>query len=316
MADAYTQVSSLNSAGNEAFDRFFWYALRTKLHYDQFATIIGAPFHQRTTHTFNITADLAEATTPLTETVDPDAVAMSDSEVQITLDEYGNAVNVTWEAEGTDIYGVDVRAANLIGYNAGKSQDSLARTQLVAGSNVQFVGQTAQGSIVAGNILSAAEIRKGVARMRGDDAIPWTMSDGREMFGGLLHPDTSVDVRAEAGEGGFAPAVNRTAAGRRWAGVVGDYEGVIWVETPRVVISTDAGDTNVDVYDNLIIGQEALAKAYSTSVSAPSAQVVRGPVVDKLMRFRPVGWKWLGGYGRFREECLQRVESASSIGSN
>jgi hypothetical protein len=39
-------------------------------------------------------------------------------------------------------------------------------------------------------------------------------------------------------------------------------------------------------------------------------------VVDSLMRFNPIGWYWLGGYGRFREASLRRVESSSSIGAN
>jgi hypothetical protein len=39
-------------------------------------------------------------------------------------------------------------------------------------------------------------------------------------------------------------------------------------------------------------------------------------VVDVLQRFQPVGWYWLGGYARFREASLRRVESASSIGAN
>jgi len=43
---------------------------------------------------------------------------------------------------------------------------------------------------------------------------------------------------------------------------------------------------------------------------------VIGPVTDKLRRQRPIGWYWLGGYARFREACLRRIESASSIGDN
>jgi hypothetical protein len=35
-----------------------------------------------------------------------------------------------------------------------------------------------------------------------------------------------------------------------------------------------------------------------------------------LMRLQPMGWYWLGGYGRFREASLRRIESASSIGAN
>jgi hypothetical protein len=50
-------------------------------------------------------------------------------------------------------------------------------------------------------------------------------------------------------------------------------------------------------------------------VSGPQPQVILGLVVDKLQRFVPVGWYWLGGFGRFREEAIVRYESASSIGT-
>jgi hypothetical protein len=45
-------------------------------------------------------------------------------------------------------------------------------------------------------------------------------------------------------------------------------------------------------------------------------QIRRGPVVDSLMRFNPIGWYWLGGYGLFRQASLRRIESSSSIGAN
>ena len=312
MSDAHTQVSSLNSAGNEAFDKMFWYALRPELHFAPLATVIGDPFHNRGTHTFNITDDLAVSTSALTETSDPDAVAMSDTEVQVTLTEYGRAINITEKAEGQDIYGINARGVNVIARNAAVTFDTLARDQLTAGSNVQFVGQTAQSSITASDTMSTAEIRKGVARLRGDSA---PHIRGSAYYAGFMHPDTTVDLRNETGVNGWGDVVNEADAMRRWQGLVGVYEGVAWVETPRVVISADAGSSTVDVYDNLIVGDEALAKVFSPT-TGPMPKAVRGPIVDKLERFRPYGWKWHGGFGRFREACLQRVESASSIGSN
>ena len=94
------------------------------------------------------------------------------------------------------------------------------------------------------------------------------------------------------------------------------FEGVSWIETPRVNLVADGGASNVDVYQSLILGQECLAKAFSSSESAAVLQVRRGPVTDSLMRFHPVGWYWLGGYSRFREAAIRRYETASSIGAN
>ena len=95
-----------------------------------------------------------------------------------------------------------------------------------------------------------------------------------------------------------------------------------FIETPRAKIFEDAsngsGSTGtIDVYCTHIMGRQALAKAHSiVDGNGPFPRVVRGPVVDVLSRFQPVGWYWLGGYARFREAALRRVESSSSIGAN
>jgi len=41
-----------------------------------------------------------------------------------------------------------------------------------------------------------------------------------------------------------------------------------------------------------------------------------GPITDYLRRFQPLGWKWMGGFGLFRQASVWRQESASSIGQN
>jgi hypothetical protein len=48
---------------------------------------------------------------------------------------------------------------------------------------------------------------------------------------------------------------------------------------------------------------------------AEEPHVVIGPVVDKLMRHRPMGWYGVLGFARYREEALYRIESGSSIGA-
>jgi hypothetical protein len=90
---------------------------------------------------------------------------------------------------------------------------------------------------------------------------------------------------------------------------------VEYIETPRALLVTDGGSSTTDVYGTVLIGQQALAKAYSTTYGE-NPSVVFGPVTDSLRRFQPVGWYSMCGYGRFREAAIRRIESASSIGSN
>ena len=64
-----------------------------------------------------------------------------------------------------------------------------------------------------------------------------------------------------------------------------------------------------------ILGAGALAKAYS-KLTGPRPVIRPAPVTDPHWRFVGVGWFWLGGYKIFREICVWRIETASSIGAN
>jgi hypothetical protein len=78
-----------------------------------------------------------------------------------------------------------------------------------------------------------------------------------------------------------------------------------------VTVSTTITVTPVTrVYSTIVCGKQAMAQAV-----AEEPHVVIGPVVDKLMRFRPMGWYGVLGFARYREEALYRIETGSSIGA-
>jgi hypothetical protein len=64
------------------------------------------------------------------------------------------------------------------------------------------------------------------------------------------------------------------------------------------------------VYRTIVAGKQALAEAV-----AEEPHVVIGPVVDKLMRFRPIGWYGVLGFKVYRQESLYRIATSSSIAS-
>ena len=220
---AETQVSSLASAGTTAFDKRALFALRSKLQHVQFAKVKGQPFHQGGVVQFNLTDNLATATSALTETSDVTPVAMSDSTVNVTLVEYGNTVRTTRKARGTAYRNIDADAANVIGYNAGDSIDEVARGVLVGGTNVIYANDaTSTATVGSDDYMGSDEIREAVAGLRGNSAQPLMGS----LYAGLIHPDQAVDLRSETGGAGWNEPVNNSEATRRWKGVVGTYEGV------------------------------------------------------------------------------------------
>ena len=295
-----------------------YFALRSELLFDQAADVQASnQTMPGSSVIFTIFSELAVATTPLTETSDVTAVAMGDANVTVSLTEYGNTVNTTAKLRGTAFLDVDAAAANLIGYNAGNSMDVIVRDVLAGGTNVVYGGggtttPTSRATVEVDDIIEANDVRKVAAALRGANVSPWS-----GYYIGFIHPDVSYDLRRETGNASWnAPHVNMDTA-NIYTGEIGTFESVRFIETPRTKVRTDDGDASVDVYDTYIMGRQALAKAHSfVDGNGPVPQIRRGPVVDSLMRFNPIGWYWLGGYGLFREASLRRIESSSSIGAN
>ncbi len=75
-------------------------------------------------------------------------------------------------------------------------------------------------------------------------------------------------------------------------------------------VDAGAGDNSVRRFRTYYAGQQALAEAV-----ADEFHTVAGPITDKLMRFRPLGWYGVAGWARYREEALIRAESTSTIDS-
>jgi N4-gp56 family major capsid protein len=319
---AVTQASSL-SVDQAAYDRLAYFALRSEMLFDQAADVQATnQAMPGSSVIFTIFADLAAATSTLSETADLTPETMSDSQVTVTLAEYGNTVNTTAKLRGTSFLDVDATAANLIGYNAGISIDTVVQEVLSGGTNVAYGGggssdPSSRVTIQAEDIIEANDIRKQTAALRGANVATF---NGYYM--GYIHPDVSYDLRRETGNASWnAPHVNVDTA-NIYNGEIGTFESVRFIETPRAKVFANASNGTsttgaVDVYCTHIMGRQALAKAYSQiDGNGAYAKVVRGPVVDSLMRFNPIGWYWLGGYGRFREAALERIESSSSIAVN
>ncbi len=316
MANAYVSTGSSSLGGTagsaglvqKAYDRLLEFALRSEPLIRSVAD--KRPARQAipgSTVVLQRYVDLSAATTALTEDTDPDAVAMSTpTSVTITLAEYGNSVLVTRALELFSLADVDPAIANIIAFNLADSIDSIAMTTLRGGSNVIYSGSTATSTatVTAAATLSSANLRKAVAKLRANKSIARKGS----LYWCGIHPEVSHDLRAETGSAGWLlPNQYGSAQDRIWAGEIGTYEGAYFVESARLYNATD-GSSSARVYRTILAGQQALAEAV-----AEEPHVVIGPVVDKLMRHRPMGWYGVLGFARYREEALYRIESGSSI---
>lgn len=311
MANAFTDTSTGSLGTNlvqTAYDRYVEFALRSMPLLRDVAD--KRPVQQAmpgSSVVFQLYTDLSKVTGSLSETVDPDAVALGNTnQITVTLEEYGNAAIATRKLELFSLSDVDPAIADIIAFNMADSLDDIAQTELRGGTNAIYGGTaTGTASVTAGGTITSANIRRAVAKLRAGKAVPRV----GELYWVGIHPEVSHDLRAETGDTGWRQAhiYNDAGAGQLWPGNIGVYEGAMFIESPRLFNATD-GAGSVRVYRTLVCGKQALAEA-----TAQEPSVVIGPVTDKLMRFRPIGWYGVLGWKRYREDALFRIENSSSI---
>jgi N4-gp56 family major capsid protein len=317
---AYTTTSSVDYV-QTAYDMLAYFALRPELYFDQVADI--KPTNQSmpgSSVVFNVQNDMALATTSINESTDITPVALTSSQVTVTINEYGAGTITTAALRGQSFVSIDEVQANTVGYNAGRSIDELAKIQLQGGSNVNYsagassVTPGGRSSITPNDTIRAYDVRYNVAALKRNN-VPG--------FGGyylaFIHPDVSFDLWQESGNQALIAPHVYSAPDEIFRGEIGSFAGARFIETPTAPLFADAGSstTDTDVYATLFLGRQALAKVWAMKDgNGPFPVTVMGPITDYLRRFQPLGWKWMGGYGVFRSQSVWRQESASSIGQN
>ena len=392
---ALTTASTL-SVNKAAYEQLAYFALRPELYFDSLATVKAThETHRGTTVQFTFNSEMAVATTALTDGTDITPVAMADSTVVVTPLEYGNGVELTAKAEATAFYHLNPVAANVVGWNAGLSVDTLASNAAIAGTKVVYGAGTSRATVTKAGVIDGSDIRRARAYLAGKNVQTFGGT-----FKGIIHPDAAYDLTGGTGGTNWSdPHVYSSPEGI-FNGVIGTFQGVQFMETPRsslllsdaaaavadcttqtvsgntasltivahglvvgdtvtlsggtatsgtgstsqvgfnrqftvtgvtsanivtvditgITATTTAGTGTltayaVDVYCTLIMGKEALAKAYSTGGGyGVNPIIVDMPIVDKLRRNTGIGWKHFVGYKVFREDAMYRIEAGSALG--
>jgi len=316
-----TTTSSLSNLIQTAYDKYIEFNLRSEPMFRKFADKRPVDVtNPGNTVVFQVYTDLSRATSALTQTADPDAVELSNTnKVNVTVNEYGNAVITTERLALESLSAIDPAVADMLSFNMRDSLDSLVWGKLTALATGRYTGtssadeSTINGQDVSGaattsaTYMTAALARRGVAKLRGASVQP---RDGG-FYTALIHPDVSYDLRSEAQSSGSAVwqlphTYTEAGVGNLWSGEIGIYDQVRYIETPRAESISGSGTSKV--YATVLLGKQALIEAVSYE-----PKTVIGPVTDKLMRFRPAGWKGLLGWNIFRTEARYVIKSKSSI---
>jgi len=290
----------------KAYDLAVYPSLRPELIFDQFATVRPTRLtHRGGSARFSFVDDITEQTTPLLENIDVDSVTLTSKALTVSMREYGTAVTTTQLLRGTSMIAMDPLVAERVGYNAGLSIDTLARTALDAAS-ITYDDSTT-GTITeigaASSYLSSLLLQEAVATMQADNVRPFAGGN----YVCVVSPYQAQHLKYDTADTGwrYTVARNEGAAGNSiFMGEIGIYEGV------RIIVNNHLTSNGTAYF----MGAEALAKVYSDAPGfGPNPRVVISPVVDKLRRFASVGWYHLVGYSVFRNDALIRIKTASGL---
>lgn len=333
MATGISTTASI-STDIAAHKRLMYYALRPQLFFDPIADVDSTnATSQGASVTFYFQTDMAPATSALTEASDVAPTQLADSTMTLTLSEYGNAAQTTALARATSFLDIMTALANVIGYNAGISVDTLAATALAAATNIAYSDNTtvagsyvtsgtqaAANYIIATDTFSGNMVRFAAAKLRAANVMPF--ADG--LYRGFIHPDVAYDFKGTTGGTNWSDPHIYSSPEGIWNGTIGAFQGVRWMETPRAPLTVNAGNGAgaggfVDMYTSFVLGQQALAKAFSLGPMGEYGEqpvFVESPIIDLLQRFRGAGWKHLVKYGIFRQAAIWALATSSSIGNN
>lgn len=298
---AATSSSTLAADLQTYFSKKLLSQAKYKTVLDQFAHVENIPSHASKTISFTQYADLAVATTPLTEGTAPTDTQLSSSAITATIDQLGAYVTLTDLAELTVKHPVIQKTTELLGTQAARSYDRTINSVVVAGTNVVYPGAiTSRANVTASSYLTFAEVKKAVALLRNNGAQEF--DDGNFVL--VVDPSVETDLM---GDTGFANTVYRQPGkNENYKGAITTYAGVTVVRSNNIpTISSTA-----TVHTSYLFGKNAFA--VSDLQSLTMYKEGPGSVSDPLHQKMTLGWKVGFKAVILNNNFMVRLESASA----
>ncbi|MBQ3019139.1 MAG: N4-gp56 family major capsid protein [Clostridia bacterium] len=246
---------------------------------------------------------LDKATTPLTEGVTPEGKTLNVDEVEATLAQYGDYVEITDILDLTGIDPVATETSELLGEQAGGTIDTVVRDIVCAGTNVQYAGGVGSSSAVVAKI-SSEEVKKAARTLKKANAP--TLEGGAYI--GIVDPDISFDLQNDP----LWQDVSKYNGGANiMDGEIGKLGGVRFIETTET-LTKEGGK----VHCAMIIGKDAYG-VVDINGSANKPKIIIKPfgssgTEDPLNQRQTQGWKALFTAVRLNELAMVRLEVAVS----
>lgn len=130
----------------------------------------------------------------IVEGVTPASTTMSITTVTATVDQWGQVVVITDIAELVVKHPVVQKAMTLLGLAAAELRDREIQKVLQAGTNIQIAnGKAGRANLLATDVVTTNEMRKTVANLRNNGALPASEDSLR----GIIDPSVEMDMTAD-----------------------------------------------------------------------------------------------------------------------
>lgn len=267
------------------------------------------------------------ATTPLTEGVTPTAKQLTVTDVQATLDQYGDLTTITDVVMDTHEDPVLQEGVEVLGEQAAQTIETVRFNVVKAGTNVQYAnGVDARNKVVAE--MTLADQRKATRTLKRQNAkritriVKSTVDYGTEpiapAFIGLIHPDMETVIR---GLNGFVPT-EKYGQMTPFESEIGKVDDVRYVTSTVFEPWEDAGgdkgamistgDTKANVYPCLIVARDAygIVPLKGKNSLTPAVINPKPSDSDPLGQRGHISWKSMQTAVILNDMWMVRIESA------
>lgn len=268
---------------------------------------------------------IALATTALTEGVTPSRTALAKTDIEATLAQYGDRMELTDFVNDTHEDPVLKEMMEILGEAAGQTKETLIFNVIKAGTNVLFANGANRAAV--NTAMTADLLRRGIRQLKRQNTVPITgmlsatdKVDTKPIppcYVAFVHPDAERDLQ---GITGYIRVQNYGTWKPLGDNEIGSFENVRFLTSTLYTptnVGTNAtlngmlGTGTVDVYPSLVVGKDAYANVALAGAESVTPMVVNPGTPsdsDPLGQRGHVGYKFYHAAAILNDAWMIRLE--------
>ncbi len=232
--------------------------------------------------------DPADAMGGLTEGQTPEGQALSQSDVEVEVKQYGAYVEVSDLLDLTGYDSVISDSAELLGEQIGTVVEWVTRDAMCSTTNVQYAGGAAnRAALTSSAKLTVEEIRKAVRTLKKNKARPFSEDGRTPHFICICSPESTYDLQSDDNWKSVSAYSNAEAI---YSGEIGRLYGVVFVESTEAKIYEqsvlNAVNANTSSTTTFVL-KNAPTEAETAYLSKPGNKIMIGSTEYTLASSSP-----------------------------